>query len=67
MVAPDRLLDRAREMAERLAAVPADTFRITKLQLRAGSDHEAEARAVWSRPDVHAHIAEYLSRTVRKK
>ncbi len=67
VVDADRLLARAREVAERFAAIPDDSFRITKLQLRRGIDHDAEARAIWSRPDIHAHIREYLGRTVGRK
>jgi enoyl-CoA hydratase len=67
VVAPDFLMSRANEMAHRLAAAPADAFRITKLQFRRGADLDGEALAVWSRPDVHAHIREYLSVTVRRK
>lgn len=67
VVAPDFLMSRANEMAQRLAAAPADAFRITKLQFRRRADLDGEALAVWSRPDVHAHIREYLSVTVRKR
>jgi enoyl-CoA hydratase len=63
----DRLLDRAREVAERFAAIPADSFRISKLQMRRRGDLDAEALAVWSRPEIHAHIRDYLSRTVGRK
>src|SRR5262245_8666044 len=67
VVDADRRLARAREVAERFAAIPADSFRLTKLQLRRGIDGDAEALAVWSRPDIHAHIRDYLARTVGKK
>jgi enoyl-CoA hydratase len=67
VVAPDLLMSRAMEIAQRLAAAPADAFRITKLQFRRRADLDRESLAVWSRPDVHAHIREYLSVTVRKK
>ena len=63
----DRLLARAEEVAERLAAVPADSFRITKLTLRRRENRDAEALRVWSRPEIQAHIREYLSRTVGRK
>ena len=66
VVEPDRLLARAREVAEKLAAIPAESFRITKVQLRRGTNVDAESKAVWTRPDVHAHIREYLARTVRR-
>jgi enoyl-CoA hydratase len=67
VVAPVDLLARAGEVAEKLAAIPAESFRITKLQLRRGTDLDADARDVWSRPEVHAHIREYLGRTVGRK
>lgn len=67
VAAPGALLARAREVAETLAAIPAETFRITKLQLRRGAQIDDQARAVWTRPEVHAHIREYLARTVGRK
>jgi len=74
VVAPDALLARAHEVAAQLAAIPRQSFRITKAQLRApaleamrlGEAHDAEALAVWSDPAVHQHIRDYLARTVRK-
>ena len=67
VVAPDLLMTRATDTAKRMAAVPPDAFRITKLQFRRRGDLDREGLAVWSRPDIHAHIREYLSVTVRKK
>jgi enoyl-CoA hydratase len=67
VVEADRLLARAGEAAERLAAIPADAFRITKMQLRRGADHDSESLRIWSRPETHAHIRDYLSRTVGRK
>jgi len=74
VVAPDALIARAQELAAQLAAIPRQSFRITKAQLRApaieamrrGEAHDAEALAVWSDPAVHQHIRDYLARTVRK-
>jgi enoyl-CoA hydratase len=73
VVAPDALLARAEELASQLAAVPAQSFRLAKAQLRAPAlelmardGRDAEALAVWSDPAVHEHIREYLARTVRK-
>ena len=74
VVAPDALLARAHEVAAQLAAIPRESFRITKAQLRApaldamrlGDARDEEALAVWSDPAVHQHIREYLARTVRK-
>lgn len=67
VVDADHLMPRAQEMAERLAAVPADSFRITKLTMRRRADRNAEALEVWKRPETHAHIREYLARTVGRK
>ena len=74
VVPPEALLDRAREVAEQLAAVPRPSFRLTKAQLRApaveamrlGDARDEEALAVWSDPAIHQHIRGYLARTVRK-
>jgi len=73
VVAPDALLARAHELASQLAAVPAQSFRLTKAQLRAPAlelmardERDAAALAAWCDPAVHAHIREYLARTVRK-
>ena len=67
VVAAEALLARTREVAERLAAIPPESFRLTKLGLRRRESHDAEALAVWSRPEIHAHIRDYLSRTVGRK
>lgn len=74
VVAPDALLARANELAAQLAAIPRDSFRVTKAQLRApaleamrlGQAHDDEALNVWCDPAVHQQIRDYLSRTVRK-
>jgi enoyl-CoA hydratase len=74
VVASEALLARAREAAARLAAIPRESFRLTKAQLRApaldairlGEARDAEALAVWSDPAIHQHIRDYLARTVRK-
>ena len=67
------LPDRAMEAAQQLAAVPRQTFRMTKQRLRAPalalmSDDasDAEALAVWCAPETHQYIRDYLARTVRK-
>ena len=60
----DALLPRAREVAQQLAAIPPESFRLTKLALRRRESHDSEALAVWSRPEIHAHIRDYLSRTI---
>jgi enoyl-CoA hydratase len=72
-VPSDRLLARARQVAQQLAAVPAAVFTATKRALR----HDAAARLrtdrtldevvrQWASPATRAHIQQYLDRTVRK-
>jgi enoyl-CoA hydratase/carnithine racemase len=67
VVEADRLMPRANEMARQLAAVPAESFRLTKLQLRHIATDDAAAARVWSDPHIHAHIRDYLARTVGRK
>ncbi|HEY6141744.1 MAG TPA: enoyl-CoA hydratase/isomerase family protein [Thermoanaerobaculia bacterium] len=72
VVAPDMLLGRAQELASQLAAVPAQSFRLAKAQLRAPAlelmardERDAAALAVWSSPAMREHIRQYLARTAR--
>jgi len=67
VVAPEILPARAAELAERFAAIPPESFRLTKQQLRHGTNVDDEAREIWSLPEIHAHIREYLARTLSKK
>ena len=73
---PEELLPRALETARRLAAIPADSFAATKRHLRRPAleriaayedEVEPEVAGLWSRPDVHDHIRDYLDRTLGKK
>jgi enoyl-CoA hydratase len=73
VVAPDALLARAQEIARQLAAIPPATYRQTKQSLRAEAleriDQASErqdpaALEVWSAAETHAHIREYLRRTL---
>jgi enoyl-CoA hydratase len=73
--APDALLTRAQELARQLAQIPAATYRLTKQALRAEAVERIEkmserqdqaALEVWSTPQTHAHIREYLRRTLGK-
>jgi len=75
VVDPAALLERAHEVARQLAAIPPETFRLTKHHLRApalermsslGESNDGRALAVWSDPAIHQRIREYLARTVRK-
>ena len=72
LVEPERLLDRAVAIAERLGAVPRSTFALTKRQLLAplrlrlenlGEAHEQSARQVWVAPAT----ARTMSRFVRER
>ena len=75
VVEAETLAARAHDMASKLASLGADSFRLTKAQLRADAIDRAECLgwidkeglAIWSAPDTHAHIREYLARTVGKK
>ena len=67
VVEPDQLMPRATEVARRFAAIPSESFRLTKLQLRGISrETDAEGVRVWSDPAIHAHIREYLARTIKR-
>jgi len=75
VVAPEALPARARELATQLAAIPRESFRLTKAALRApaleamdrlGAQFDDASLAVWSDPATHRHIRDYLARTVRK-
>ncbi len=76
LVDSTKLLDRACELAEQFAAIPAESFRITKQQLRRHVMHrwELEAEevdrqvaAAWASPDVQAVIRSYVEMTLGKK
>lgn len=75
VIPADKLLPRAQELARQLAAIPAETFRLTKQALRAqtlaridgvGVIQDEAAMKVWLAPETHAVIRTYLQRTVRK-
>jgi enoyl-CoA hydratase len=75
VVAPGDLLARAQEVARQLAMIPPPVFRLTKQSLRAvalerierarGAEDQA-ALQIWSAPETHAHIGEYLRQTLGK-
>jgi enoyl-CoA hydratase len=74
-VAPGDLLARAREVARQLALIPPPVYCLTKRSLRAAAlerierASEAEHREMlqlWSAPETHAHIREYLNQTLGK-
>jgi len=75
VVAPDDLLARAQEIARQLALIPPQVYRLTKQSLRAEALERIErtselldpaALEVWSAAETHAHVHEYLRRTLRK-
>jgi enoyl-CoA hydratase len=75
VVAADALLARAQEVARQLALIPPQAYRLTKECLRAealawidtmSERNDAAALEVWSAAETHAHIREYLRRTVGK-
>ena len=66
VVAPDFLHTRAEVIARELAAIDPRNFAITKRQLRGGKVPDEEVIKMWSAPEVHDHIREYLAKTVGK-
>src|SRR5262249_28325319 len=75
VVPAEALLGRAQEVARQLALIPPQVYRLTKQSLRAeaverieraGEPQDREALEVWSAAETHAHIREYLHRTLRK-
>jgi enoyl-CoA hydratase len=74
VVPADALLDRAMTMAKQFAAIPADSFRTVKNQLRSPIKDRVRAFAaadeksleIWSAAETHAHIRGYLDRTIKK-
>ena len=67
---------RARAIAQTLAAIPRDAFRLTKRQLREPYLRDAarvavasaeEIDAIWAASRTHEHIRGYLERTLRKQ
>jgi enoyl-CoA hydratase len=75
VVAPDSLPARAQEVARQLAQIPPAVYRQTKQALRAEALERIEAMSgqqdpaaleVWSAAETHAHIREYLRRTLGK-
>ena len=75
LVAPGALPDRAHEVARQLALIPPPVYRLTKQSLRAealqriegaGELQDRAALEVWSAAETHAHVREYLRRTLGK-
>jgi enoyl-CoA hydratase len=75
VVAPGVLLTRAEEIARQLALIPLQVYRMTKQSLRAealerieraNEPHNRAMLEVWSAAETHAHIREYVRRTLGK-
>jgi enoyl-CoA hydratase len=75
VVAPEGLLTRAQEIARQLALILPPAYRLTKQSLRAGALERIErtserqdqaALEAWSAAETHAHVREYLRRTLGK-
>ena len=75
VVSPDALPARAQEVARQLALIPPPVYRLTKQSLRAealerieraGDEVDRAALEVWSAAETHAHVREYLRRTLGK-
>jgi enoyl-CoA hydratase len=76
VVAPEALLDRAVEVAERLGAVPASTYALIKRAVRRPAldriaaheaEHDEQAVRGWQSSEVKDAIRRFLERTVGKK
>ena len=76
IVAADELLARACEVADHLAAIPPETYRVTKRQLREPALERAarnaktvdnEVERIWGSEAVTAAIRAYMEKTVRKR
>jgi enoyl-CoA hydratase len=75
VIAAEDLPARATAVARQLAALPPRAFAFTKRQLRDpaisrakhyAAEFDGDIRELWSTPETHARIREYLARTVRK-
>ncbi len=75
LVEPERLLDRACEVANEMGAIPPPTFAATKLAVRRpmyeAARHQAELTdhervAEWSSPEVLQHIAEFAAKNIKR-
>ena len=77
LVEPEELIGEAVQVARRMAEIPAESFRLTKCQLRANGleavrraeadGTEADVAAAWASDEVLAAVRRYVDRTLRKK
>lgn len=73
-VAADALLPRAVEVAAQLAALSPEVFRLTKARVRGealarmddAAEYDGAALALWSAPETHGRIRDYVQRTMRR-
>ncbi|HEX6040555.1 enoyl-CoA hydratase/isomerase family protein [Longimicrobium sp.] len=74
VVPADALLRRAKEVASQLASLSPDVFRMSKQHVRAqalarmdgAAEYDRAALALWSAPETHARIRDYVQRTMRR-
>jgi Enoyl-CoA hydratase/carnithine racemase len=71
VVAAEKLMERAQKMAQQLAAIPANSFRIVKRALRKEAVERTKANQQeifesWQSPQIHAVIRNYLDKTIGK-
>jgi enoyl-CoA hydratase len=74
VVAPDALIDRAMALARQFAAIPRASFQTVKNQLRSPirdrvrqfAAADTKSLEIWSAPETHDHIRNYLDKTIRK-
>lgn len=76
VVGAERLRQSACEVAEKLAAIPAEVFAMTKRQLRQpmldrvaayGPKFDAEVAHLWQQPEARTRIRAYMDRIVKKR
>jgi enoyl-CoA hydratase len=76
LVEPERLLDRAGEVAEELAAIPSAAFTANKLAVRRPMIEAAQRQALltdaalleqWSSPDTLRQVAEFAKQTIKTR
>ena len=62
-------------MAQHFAGLPPESFALAKRQLRDrtvthakhyANELDSEVQELWAAPETHAHIRDYLAKTVRK-
>jgi len=75
LVEPERLMERALEVAATMAAAPPDSYARTKLDLRRpvietwqrlAEEHDRQTLETWDSPTVRGAMREFVERTLRK-